>query len=494
MNSKILFWMNDDLSGLGLPKILNEEYNLDIYSIFDITDKQKIFFQKQKLINFNKIWFYHDFISKSFPKTDREYLKNIEEKCNLNLSLLISVERFFTKSNQFYDFTQEEKLSIVEQTCKFFENVLDEIKPDFIIMGITTLLHNHIFYKICKNRGIRILMIRPSFLAGKYVISNSIDSFENNVYKKKFNFRNNNEVINYLQNYNSTEQSKFVRDNFQNSTIRYFKAILQYIFSKNSNPNTHFTYFGRTKINVILKMISYTIKAKIRKSFIDKNLLSEMKNKKPYIYFPLQIEQERSLSLAAPSHTNQIKVIKNILNNLPDGYELYIKEHPMMTLRGWRSISDYKEIINLPNVKLFHPNLKSDALIKNSSLVITISSTSGIEAAFMEKPSIVFADVDYALISSVQKMKSINELSNLIKYSLEIKPNIDDLNNYLNLVEFNSFELNLLKLSSEFDSQFHFTGLLADVEIPLEKMKSYLDKNHEIFEKLAIQFIKKIRN
>ena len=265
MNSKILFWMNDDLSGLGLPKILNEEYNLDIYSIFDITDKQKIFFQKQKLINFNKIWFYHDFISKSFPKTDREYLKNIEEKCNLNLSLLISVERFFTKSNQFYDFTQEEKLSIVEQTCKFFENVLDEIKPDFIIMGITTLLHNHIFYKICKNRGIRILMIRPSFLAGKYVISNSIDSFENNVYKKKFNFRNNNEVINYLQNYNSTEQSKFVRDNFQNSTIRYFKAILHYIFSKNSNPNTHFTYFGRTKIKVIQKMISYTIKSKIRK-------------------------------------------------------------------------------------------------------------------------------------------------------------------------------------------------------------------------------------
>ena len=36
----------------------------------------------------------------------------------------------------------------------------------------------------------------------------------------------------------------------------------------------------------------------------------------------------------------------------------------------------------------------------------------GIEAAFMEKPSIVFADVDYALISSVEKLNSINELSN----------------------------------------------------------------------------------
>ena len=494
MNSKILFWMNDDLSGLGLPKILNEKYNLDIYSVFDITDKQKIFFQNQKLINFTKIWFYHDYISKSFPKADDVYLKNIEEKYDLNLSLLISAERFFTQSNLFYDFTQEEKLSIVEQTCKFFENTLDEIKPDFVIMGITTLLHNHIFFKICKNRGIKILMIRPSFLAGKYIISNSIDSFENNVYEKKFNFHNNHELTNYLKNYNSTEQSKFVRDNFQSSIILYFKAILHYIFSKNSNPDTHFTYFGRTKIKVIQKMISYTLKTKIRKSFIDKNLILKIKNKKPYIYFPLQIEQERSLSLAAPSHTNQIEVIKNILKNLPKGYELYIKEHPMMILRGWRPTSDYKEIINLPNVKLFHPNLKSDTLIRNSSLVITISSTSGIEAAFMEKPSIVFADVDYVSISSVEKMNSINELSNLINNSLEMKPNIDDLNNYLNLVESNSFELNLLKLSSEFDSQFHFTGLLADVEIPLQKMKSYLDNNHDIFEKLAIQFIKKIRN
>ena len=494
MNSKILFWMNDDLSGLGLPKILNEKYNLDIYSVFDITDKQKIFFQNQKLINFTKIWFYHDYISKSFPKADDVYLKNIEEKYDLNLSLLISAERFFTQSNLFYDFTQEEKLSIVEQTCKFFESMLDEIRPDFVIMGITTLLHNHIFFKICKNLGIKILMIRPSFLAGKYIISNSIDSFENNVYEKKFNFHNNHELTNYLKNYNSTEQSKFVRDNFQSSIILYFKAILHYIFSKNSNPDTHFTYFGRTKIKVIQKMISYTLKTKIRKSFIDKNLILKIKNKKPYIYFPLQIEQERSLSLAAPSHTNQIEVIKNILKNLPKGYELYIKEHPMMILRGWRPTSDYKEIINLPNVKLFHPNLKSDTLIRNSSLVITISSTSGIEAAFMEKPSIVFADVDYVSISSVEKMNSINELSNLINNSLEMKPNIDDLNNYLNLVESNSFELNLLKLSSEFDSQFHFTGLLADVEIPLQKMKSYLDNNHDIFEKLAIQFIKKIRN
>ena len=52
MNSKIIFWMNDDLSALALPKILQEKYSFDIFGIFDITDKPKKFLAKQKLVNF----------------------------------------------------------------------------------------------------------------------------------------------------------------------------------------------------------------------------------------------------------------------------------------------------------------------------------------------------------------------------------------------------------------------------------------------------------
>ena len=60
MNSKIIFWINDDLSALALPKILQEKYNFDIFGIFDITDKPKKFLEKQKLVNFSKLWFFHD--------------------------------------------------------------------------------------------------------------------------------------------------------------------------------------------------------------------------------------------------------------------------------------------------------------------------------------------------------------------------------------------------------------------------------------------------
>ena len=70
-----------------------------------------------------------------------------------------------------------------------------------------------------------------------------------------------------------------------------------------------------------------------------------------------------------------IKVITNIAESLPNGYNLYVKEHPNMVVREWRSISAYKQIMSLPNVTLIHPTVKSQDIIKKSSLVISIFGT-----------------------------------------------------------------------------------------------------------------------
>ena len=70
MNSKIIFWINDDLVQIGLTKILQEKYNFENYAILNITEKQKQFFQKQRLVKFNKIWYYHDHIHKTSKTPD----------------------------------------------------------------------------------------------------------------------------------------------------------------------------------------------------------------------------------------------------------------------------------------------------------------------------------------------------------------------------------------------------------------------------------------
>ena len=490
MNSKIIFWVNDALAHVGLPKTLQEKYNFDIYAVLDVTDKQKKFFQKQELIKFSKIWYFHDHILKTTEKPDTEYLKLIEKKYKINISLLISNERFFNKWNQYYEFSSDEKLSILEQECKLFEKILDEVQPDFLIIGVTNLHHNHLFYEICKARGIKVLTIRNAFFAGKVIISSDFHSINNMQSKDKFHFSSLVEIQNYWKKHSNISTSHSGK--FLASKTNYLKAILKFLFSSNTNTKTHYTYYGRSKFAVLKGTIFSIIKKRRRESFINKNLIGDIKNKKPIIYFPLQAEPERTTLIQAPNYTNQIDVITNIVKSLPPGYELYVKEHPIQVFREWRSVNYYKKIMKLPNVKLIHPSVKSEDLIKKSSLVITIASTSGLEAALYNKPSIVFTDLDYSILPSVHKIKTIDELPNAIKSSLKKDVKISDLNYYINLIEENSYELNWDDVDSDFDQDFHYSGFLADVEIPIEKMRLFLERHSADFDKIAAECVKKI--
>ena len=357
MNSKIIFWESDALAFVGLPKILQEKYNFDIYAIIDVTDKQKKFFQKQELIKFSKIWYLHDHISKTTEKPNTEYLKSIEKKYGIDISLLISNERFFNKWNTYYKFSSDEKSSILEQECKLFEKILDEVQPDFLITGMTTLHHQHLFYEICKARGIKVLMFRQSYFIGKQILSSEFHLIGNAKSNDKFHINSMEDAQNY---FNTRPYRPWIA-----SKTDYFKAILKFLVSSNTNIKTHFTYYGRSKFAVLKGTIFSTIKKKFREFFMNKNLIRDIKNTKPLIYFPLQEEPERGLLIQAPNYTNQIEIITNIVKSLPTGYELYVKEHPASVFREWRSVSVYKKIMKLPNVRLIHPSVKSEDVIKN---------------------------------------------------------------------------------------------------------------------------------
>ena len=165
-----------------------------------------------------------------------------------------------------------------------------------------------------------------------------------------------------------------------------------------------------------------------------------------------------------------------------------------MVVREWRSISAYKQIMSLPNVTLIHPSVKSQDIIKKSSLVISIFGTTALEAGFYNRPSITFGKQEFSYLPSVHQIKIFHELPDAIKTSLKKKVDVSDLNNYLNLIESNSFEMPLLDLSSDFDHIFHFKGYLANVEIPIDKMQSFLEKHRNLFEKLAAEFVKRLQN
>ena len=494
MADKIIFWLNANMLFFGLATNLQKTYDCKLYAVIDITNRTKKFFEEQNLVNFQKIWFLHDHIQKTY-KIDIDYLRNFEKKYSINLWQLGFNERIFYQHNEFYKFTQDEILSILEKECKLYESILDEIQPDFLITNETALHQQHLFYEICRKRGIKVLMLNQSKFAYKCIISQELHKLDSmpalsKIPSKKRTF---DELLNVLTSTDNTKQLQLYSKNFGNSKSSKLKAVSEYIFkSDNSNTETHFSYYGRSKFKVLVDYLIKSRKATTRKSFIDKYLEYEIYDNEQFVLFTLHQEPERTLLIAAPFYTNQLEVIRHIAKSLPPGYKLYVKEHFSQLLREWREISYYKEIIEIPNVRLYHPSANIEPLIQKSSLVISIGGTTSFEAAFYQKPSIIMADLGFAILPSVQKLNSLEELPFVIRNSLETKVNSDDLDKYLSILDEHSFDFDLKGYESNEANSFRYGGNYQDTIITNEQMKSFLDENQNLFDMLTNQHIKKL--
>lgn len=495
MKDKIIFWIDSPGLYFGIAYFLQKNYDCDLFAIFDVTNKPKNFFQQQDLVKFQKTWFYHDHIAKNHDRVDEAYLQSFEKKYNIDLWKLAMNERFFYLYNDFYKFTSNEILSILEQECKLFEEVLDSVKPDFFITIDPPLHHHRLFYEMCRKRGVKVLLLHHSRLGNKMMISKDAERLDNyDVENTQLTNKSYEELQKCLDSFNRHEIQKNTNKKLFSSKSSLFQAAIKFLlFFENENIRTHYTYYGRTKFRVLSHKIIVELRQMYRNSFMNKNLLKGVDLTKPFIYFPLHMDMEQNPLITAPFYTNQVEVIRHIAKSLPIGYKIYVKEHPSQIHRGWRKISVYKEILDIPNVFLIHPSYPAQNLYRNCSLIITISGSSGLEGAFYKKPSIILTDLRYSILPSVYRLKSLEDLPNAIRTSLQKKVNAADLEKYLIHVDKNSFEFNYLDFVSKEANHFFFGGFLADTEILPSKVQYFLDENKDTLEKITMQYIKKIK-
>ena len=287
----------------------------------------------------------------------------------------------------------------------------------------------------------------------------------------------------------SKQQTEY--DTKKQTKLGFLNTGLEYIFSKNELDENHYDYyFGGGKWKNIKYVLTSPNLRKTRKKFLD--TLTEKLPEKPFVYFPLAVDMERNLLINAPFYTNQIELIRHIAKSLPINFTLVVKENPAQISRDWRPLSDYKEIMDIPNVSLISPNVSYDKILEKSSLIILIGGTTGFEAAFYGKPSIVFSDMIYSLVPSIFRIKNLEELPHLIKTALNYQPESDSLDKYLTLIEQHSFDFDYLNFLNEFNNIFFREDRLSNVDISASKMENFLDKNKSVLELVANEHIKKI--
>lgn len=493
-NKRIIFWIDGAFTNFCVSYFLQKKINANFFCIIDSSGHQKSFFENQKLVNFRKKWFYHDNISLNFHSIDYDFLKKFEKKYNINLWKLAINERIFYRFNRIHKFQTEEILSILEDECKLFDKILTETNPDFFITKEPPLHHHEIFYEMCRSKGVKILMLNIPHI-GKCIISEEAKIIDNNESEFKIT-RSKNRTFDELKEFlDELKMSKTIEKfslKYMTSKKTAINAIFRFLFSKNISVNTHYSYIGRNKRRVIVDSLIQILKKYFRKYYIDHNLKKLLNSSIPFVYFPLAMDEERNLLIAAPFYTGQIEIIKNVARSLPVGYKLFVKETPGMVFRKWRKISEYKEIMDIPNVELYHPSLQSDLFLNNCSLVFTIGGSSSLEAAFYKKPSISLTKYGFSVISSIKLVQNFEELANAISDSLNSSVSNDELDRYVSLLEKNLIDFDLIGFESSYQNYFYQNGYYLDIEIDEKQMKSFIDSHHEELEYLSEQFVKRI--
>lgn len=175
---------------------------------------------------------------------------------------------------------------------------------------------------------------------------------------------------------------------------------------------SHFTYG-------ILEMAdSLTYIKEIKKNY---HALSDTIDKKEkYIYFPLHIEPEARV-FNGSSCSNQLFLIKMVADNLPEGWKVYVKEHPnqfdikkqrlwymFYSIKIFRPKSFYYHLYKMKNVKLINHAVLSEALIENSMAVASLSGTVCIECLSKNKPLLYMGK----LLSVVNELSCIYKINN----------------------------------------------------------------------------------
>ena len=495
MSNKILVWIDLGLIQFGIAKYLQKIYDCDLYAVYDFNHHIKKSFLNQKLINFKQEWYYWEHVLNIKQKPDVEYLNSFEQKYDINLWSITSSDRVFNKYNKFYTFSRDEILKILELECKFFENVLEISKPDFFMTTVTDQRRSNLLERMCKSKGIRVLMLETSRLGFRSTISeeaNEIDYFESiQSTNNKITFS---ELRENIKKYDRYVQAKTLsKGKFDFSMWEKIKSSLYWMVNTfDKEYRMGYDHFGMTRFNVITDRLSSAIKRSYRGSYIDKTLVRKIKNEK-FVYYSLSVEPERTLSISAPFYMNQLEVIRNIARSIPVDFKLYVKEHYGMKYRHWRPLSYYKTIMDLPNVTLIHPSLSNEELIKNCSIVFTVTGTAGLEAAYYGKPSVVFGHTSYDSLPSVHKIEHLEDLPQLVRTCLDEKVVPSDVANLVKIIENVSFDFDIIEMYNKIADRFHTGGFLVSNKISMDSLDSFLEENKTTFETLAKEHVKKIK-
>lgn len=414
MNIGFDFYCDETPLLLEASKLFDKDVN-----IFGVTLGQRYseVFNKD-----NNLFSISDFLLKSWDSIDTssKYIDSIENRYGIeNLSLFILSDRYLDK----YDY--KISLKILIGHFLFFEDFFKKNKIDFFIDTPVAILSQLVCFYVAKQHNIKYLAIRitrdkePSFTF--------INDWQDNWYRTQELYERDvftEDTLNNAQQEFQNLIEKYHQPSYMSSPKQFNK--IQFSFIKEFIRRTKkyflqkqyldkFDYITQNPFWYVKRDVTKIISSKIFDLFHNR-IFDKIKEDEHYYLFPLHLQPEASTLMMAPYYVNQPATIENIAKSLPGNAYLYVKEHT--SSYGKHSLSFYKQIKKIPNVRLISPNEDTKKLIKNAVCPIVLTSTVGWEALLLGKPVVVLGEVFYKSSGLVFSPRDYYELSYILKYKV----------------------------------------------------------------------------
>jgi len=289
-----------------------------------------------------------------------------------NFRQVYMADRTYKTKNVYAQYNYDEMIIKTINLYKAFNDYLDQEKPDFIFQHLGAELERRLFRMICDERGIpTIVFDYVPFFKGFQPAKNE--------YSELYNVPLRTVPKNVVEEYFNS---------YRDGDARYYQVI-QHPSSMKEKIMRFFQDSDRYKLFIDVVSGKMNQKARLfRKKSIETGIIKKTRRKLPtdkkMIIFPLQTNEESTITVRSNGFCDQIQLIKNLALCLPDDCALVVKFHPHY-LRGI-SISDMLKINNLQDVYLMESSLKMRDVLPTIDAVVTVNSTVGFEAIMMGKP------------------------------------------------------------------------------------------------------------
>jgi len=325
-----------------------------------------------------------------------------EKQYNTNMMEMIKADRhmgrgfikgawfprsLFSESLNYYDY-----LDIVNRTFDFFEIFFTRHKIDVFVLEVASF-YTKAACVAARSKNIQIRIPHPSRIETGYFFAHNefieIPCLEKQYHKNLENLKLDSSgkkrpEIEESYKLAKSEISGYLEYRSFKVTIKnIIRQVMVHFYQKLKKIKKYSPYFVRDRVKAVW-LYHRGIKQAEKQKFLKYNQLK----KSEYLFYPLQLEPESAMMVMSPEFDHQLYLIHILASNLPAGWKLIVKEHPLAL--GTRPSGFIEKISAYPNVDFADPFESAREWYLNSQALVMITGSLGYEAALEGIPVISF--------------------------------------------------------------------------------------------------------